>query len=113
MNKSPAKPSGEKKSTKSSQMKEHLTADSVSTAKKRARGAQSRDTQKERIEEHYQQLKDNTNAWVEEGIKKFEETQESFKEYTDELAKNVRNNPLKAVLIAGGIGFILSSLFRK
>ncbi|ASQ45330.1 DUF883 family protein [Legionella clemsonensis] len=112
MNKNPSKSNDEKKSTKSSQTREHLTADSVSEAKRRARGTQARDTQ-EKIEEHYRQLKDNTNEWLEEGKKKFEETQDSFKEYTDELAENVRNNPLKAILIAGGIGFILSSLLRK
>ncbi|CEK11325.1 DUF883 family protein [Legionella hackeliae] len=114
MTKNTEKSNGGKQSSKTSH--EKLTADAKSTANKN----RARDTQKDKIEEHYQQLKNEAHEWLNEGKKKIEETQdtlneyqETLKEYKDELAENVKKNPLKAILIAGGIGFILSSLLRK
>lgn len=37
----------------------------------------------------------------------------NLKEYSDELVNKIQKNPLSAVLIAGGIGFMLSVLLRK
>lgn len=48
-----------------------------------------------------------------DGLKKVEKAQKEAEVYTDQLLLQVRENPLKAVLIAGGIGFLLSALLRK
>ncbi len=49
----------------------------------------------------------------EDGLNKVGDAQGSAKEYSDELLQKVKENPLASVLIAGGIGFLLSSFFRK
>ena len=46
-------------------------------------------------------------------VKKAHDAQQEAKVYADELLEKVRENPLKSVLIAGGIGFLLSTLLRK
>lgn len=38
---------------------------------------------------------------------------EHVKEYSDELSNKVKTNPLTSLLIAGGIGFLISALLRK
>lgn len=53
------------------------------------------------------------NALYAEGVNKVNDAEESMKDYSDELLKKVQKNPLASVLIAGGIGFLLSALFRK
>lgn len=37
----------------------------------------------------------------------------NLKEYSDELVSKIQKNPLSSVLIAGGIGFLLSVLLKK
>ncbi|AHE65601.1 DUF883 family protein [Legionella oakridgensis] len=49
----------------------------------------------------------------EEGLHKVEDAQKNIKEYSDELLEKVRKNPLASVLIAAGVGFLLSSILRK
>jgi ElaB/YqjD/DUF883 family membrane-anchored ribosome-binding protein len=49
----------------------------------------------------------------EDGLNKVNEAQDNVKEYSDELVKKVQDNPLTSILIAGGIGFLLSSILRK
>lgn len=49
----------------------------------------------------------------EDGLSRVNEAQGNVKEYSDELVKKVQANPLSSILIAGGIGFLLSSLLRK
>ena len=49
----------------------------------------------------------------EEGIKKLEAAQKEANHYSDELLEKVREHPLKAILIAGGVGLLLSALLRK
>ena len=49
----------------------------------------------------------------EDGMHKVTEAQQTAKEYTDEMLIKVQKNPLTAVLVAAGIGFILSSLLSK
>lgn len=53
------------------------------------------------------------NELYEEGTHKVHKAEEQIKEYSDELLKKVQQNPLRSVLIAGGIGFLLSALLRK
>lgn len=38
---------------------------------------------------------------------------DAVKEYSDELLKKVQENPLTSVLIAAGVGFLLSTLLKK
>ncbi len=49
----------------------------------------------------------------EEGLKKMGVAEKDLEAYSNEVLDKVRKKPLQAVLIAGGIGFLLSSLFRK
>lgn len=53
------------------------------------------------------------NEWYEDGMKKINETQQDLQAYSDELVEKIRENPVKAVCIAGGIGYLLSMLLRK
>jgi ElaB/YqjD/DUF883 family membrane-anchored ribosome-binding protein len=49
----------------------------------------------------------------EEGMHKVGDVQDHTKEYTDDLIKKVREKPLASILIAAGVGFLLSSLLKK
>lgn len=49
----------------------------------------------------------------EDGLEKVAGVEDEMKDYSDKLMKNVQENPLTAILIAGGIGFLLSTLFKK
>ena len=53
------------------------------------------------------------NELYAEGVHKVCETQDTVKEYSDDLLEKVKENPLASVLIAGGIGFLLSALLKK
>ncbi len=74
-------------------------------------------TPKEHIEAAASQLlkegKKKVNNLYEEGIHKANDVEESIKEYSDNLLKKIQENPLTSVLIAGGIGFLLSKLMKK
>lgn len=48
-----------------------------------------------------------------DGIKKAASAQKEVEVFKDEMLEQVRENPLKAILIAGGVGFLLSCLIRK
>jgi len=48
-----------------------------------------------------------------EGMSRVSDAQDEVMEYSDELMKKVRENPLTSVLIAGGIGFLLSMILKK
>ena len=52
------------------------------------------------------------NELYEDGLKKVDAVQKEAKDYSDDLLDKVREQPLKAVLIAGGIGLLLSALLR-
>jgi ElaB/YqjD/DUF883 family membrane-anchored ribosome-binding protein len=49
----------------------------------------------------------------EDNALKVNHAQENVKEYSEELKHKVQTNPLTAVLVAGGIGFLLAALLRK
>ena len=53
------------------------------------------------------------NELYEDGLKKVEEAKKEAADLADDLLEKVRAHPLKAVLIAGGIGLLLSALLRK
>lgn len=47
------------------------------------------------------------------GLDKMDEMEDCIKEYSDELLKKVQDNPLTSVLVAAGIGFLISSMLKK
>ncbi len=49
----------------------------------------------------------------EEGLDKVSDAQLEAQEYSDKLLRKVKENPLSSILIAGGIGFLLSMLLKK
>lgn len=49
----------------------------------------------------------------EDGLEKAEHVKKEAQVYTDELLTRVREHPMKSILIAGGIGMLLSALLRK
>ncbi len=53
------------------------------------------------------------NEVYKEGLNKVCEAEDNIKEYSDELLVKVQKNPLAAILIAGGVGFLLSMLIKK
>ncbi len=53
------------------------------------------------------------NELYEDGLKKVSNAEDNIKEYSDELLVKVKENPLTSVLIAAGVGFLLSSLLKK
>ncbi len=48
-----------------------------------------------------------------EGAHKVTEVEDHLKEYSDQMLQKIQQNPLSAVLIAGGIGFLLSKILKK
>lgn len=49
----------------------------------------------------------------EEGLNKMGVAEKDLEAYSNKLLGNVRKKPLQSVLIAGGIGFLLSAILRK
>ena len=68
---------------------------------------------KKQADEICESMTDKATKIYAEGKRTVADAQENIKEYTDNLVKHVREKPLSSLLIAGGIGFILSSLFKK
>ena len=48
-----------------------------------------------------------------EGLNKVNHVEDQVKEYSDQLLKKVQENPLTSILIAGGIGFLLSKILKR
>lgn len=48
-----------------------------------------------------------------EGLDKVNDAGESVKEYSDGLLKKVQKRPLASMMIAGGVGFLLSLILKK
>jgi len=53
------------------------------------------------------------NDLYEEGMSQMQNTQDTMKEYSDQLLRKVQQNPLTSILVASGVGFLLSLFFRK
>ncbi|WP_133128094.1 DUF883 family protein [Legionella nagasakiensis] len=49
----------------------------------------------------------------EEGLHRVEDAQKNVKEHSDQMLEKVRKNPLASILVAAGVGFLLSSILRK
>lgn len=50
---------------------------------------------------------------LDEGKNKIHEAQDNVKLYSHEIIEKVQANPLKALLIAGGVGFILAAILKR
>ena len=70
-------------------------------------------TTKETAELYTDKLKDKVSDLYDEGKQKFNTLEDCVEDYSDELVKKVKDNPITSLLIAGGIGFILSKFLRK
>ena len=57
--------------------------------------------------------KKKVNEFYEGGKHKACEIEENIKDGTDRLVKKIQENPLASVLIAGGVGFLLSKILKK
>jgi ElaB/YqjD/DUF883 family membrane-anchored ribosome-binding protein len=57
--------------------------------------------------------KKRANELYEDGITKLTEAEQQIKDYSEQLVTKIQEKPLTSILIAGGIGFILSRLLRK
>ncbi len=67
----------------------------------------------EKAESITEQVKDSMSDMYEESKKQFNNMEEYVEEYADELLQKVKENPLTSLLIAGGIGFLISRLLKK
>ncbi|MGL5742157.1 MAG: DUF883 family protein [Legionella sp.] len=74
-------------------------------------------TPREHLEAAASQLlkegKKRVNQLYEDGVTKTNEMEENVKEYSDRLLRKVQENPLTSILIAGGVGFLLSKILKK
>jgi ElaB/YqjD/DUF883 family membrane-anchored ribosome-binding protein len=53
------------------------------------------------------------NELYAEGVHKVHEAEQNVKEYSDELLLKVKENPVTSLLIAAGVGFLISTLLKK
>ena len=53
------------------------------------------------------------NDLYQEGRQKVQAAEDNLKEYSEELTQKVKENPLASLMIAAGVGFLLSSLFKR
>lgn len=53
------------------------------------------------------------NEIYNDGLNRINVAEVQVKEYSDEVLKKIQRNPLASVLIAGGVGFLLSMILRK
>ncbi len=49
----------------------------------------------------------------EEGLQRMNEAQKSIKIYSDEALETVQRKPLTSILVAAGVGFVLSAILRR
>lgn len=68
---------------------------------------------KDKADEVSQHVKETTTHLYKEGKDKINDLGEAVNDNKDELIKAIKRKPLKSVLIAGAIGFLLSKLFKK
>ncbi|MDI1353091.1 MAG: hypothetical protein PSV35_10070 [bacterium] len=59
------------------------------------------------------QAKNTASELYNEGRRKVTDVCDATCEHTENLAITIRNKPLTSVLVAAGVGFILSQLFKK
>jgi ElaB/YqjD/DUF883 family membrane-anchored ribosome-binding protein len=67
----------------------------------------------EKEESVTEQVRDTVSDLYEQGKEQLSNLEGCVEEYTDEFLKKVKENPLTSILIAGGIGFIVSRFLKK
>lgn len=67
----------------------------------------------EAASELFKEGKKRVNEVYEEGLNKACEIEENIKAYSDQLVRKIQQNPVTSVLIAGGIGYLLSKIMKK
>ncbi|MGL6028708.1 MAG: hypothetical protein ACRC0B_02530 [Legionella sp.] len=81
-----------------------------------SKNTETMSTQKAQVNEAAANLlnesKKMANELYNEGLNKVCEAEDQMKEYSEHLIKKVKENPVSAVLIAGGIGFLLSKILK-
>ena len=81
-------------------------------------------TEERKSPKHSSHLREVLDGYIDEGrkvasdifttgLEKMNLDEEDVEKYCDELATKIKANPLKSVLIAGGIGFLLARVFKK
>lgn len=71
------------------------------------------DDLKHKTEAVSQQVKDSVSDFYKEGKKKVNQAEDMFEEYSDTLIKTIKEKPLTSVLVAAGVGYVLSLLCKK
>ncbi|MDP3561242.1 MAG: hypothetical protein Q8R83_03585 [Legionellaceae bacterium] len=79
----------------------------------KAHAGRAKDAMGEAMSDLLVEGKKYANELYEDGLERLNATEKELEYYADELIVKVRKNPLKAVLIAGGIGFLLSAILKK
>lgn len=65
------------------------------------------------LHEYLKEGKKVANDLYVSGLDKMNLDEQDVAKYTAELSEKIKKNPIKSVLIAGGLGFLLASLFKK
>lgn len=68
---------------------------------------------KDKASDIYNTVKDTVSDYYADGKKKVNRVEDSIGDYTDELVSTVKDKPLISLLIAGGVGYLLSCLLKK
>ncbi|MBA3536125.1 MAG: hypothetical protein H0T84_05880 [Tatlockia sp.] len=87
-----------------------VTAKTPKLSTRNSKIKKEKDQTIEHAEKLYKHVKGKATDLYEHSVY---EAQDHIKEHTDNLIQHVQEKPLSSLLIAGGIGFILSTLFRK
>lgn len=65
------------------------------------------------LHEYLKEGKKVANDLYTSGLEKINLDEQDVARYTAELSEKIKKNPIKSVLIAGGLGFLLANLFKK
>lgn len=68
---------------------------------------------RDKIQSKAEHVKEAASDMYKGGKKQLHGLEQNFEEYSDELINKVREKPLTSLLIAVGVGFILSKIIKK
>lgn len=68
---------------------------------------------KDSAEDIYESVKDSAEQIYKAGKKKLGQSQDIVQDYSEDLVKTIKERPLTSLLVAGGVGALLSLLLRK
>lgn len=72
-----------------------------------------KNTANDLYEEGKNKAESKANELYEEGKKKVNQIEDNICDYSNEVVKLVKEQPLSSLLIAGSIGFLLSRMLKK